>query len=32
MLRTEEMRKRNRHIASLCSHFEPVMYEVIQSY
>lgn len=32
MLRTEEMRKRNRHIASLCSHFEPVMYEVIQAY
>lgn len=28
MLRTEEMRKRNREIASLCSRFEPVMYEV----
>ena len=28
MLRTDEMRKRNREIASLCSRFEPVMYEV----
>jgi heme-degrading monooxygenase HmoA len=28
MLRSEEMRRRNRHIASLCSRFEPVMYEV----
>lgn len=29
MLRTDEMRRRNRHIASLCSRFEPVMYDVI---
>lgn len=29
MLRTDEMRKRNREIASLCSRFEPVMYEVV---
>ena len=28
MLRTDEMRKRNREIAQLCSRFEPVMYEV----
>jgi len=28
MLRTEEMRRRNREIAALCSRFEPVMYEV----
>ena len=28
MLRSEEMRLRNRHIASLCSRFEPVMYDV----
>lgn len=29
MLRTAEMRERNRHIATLCSRFEPVMYEVM---
>ncbi|KPQ07333.1 MAG: Antibiotic biosynthesis monooxygenase [Rhodobacteraceae bacterium HLUCCA12] len=28
MLRTPEMRARNRDIAALCSRFEPVMYEV----
>ena len=28
MLRTPEMRERNRKIAALCSRFEPVMYEV----
>ncbi len=28
MLRTEEMRGRNREIAGLCTRFEPVMYEV----
>lgn len=28
MLRTQEMRERNRRIAALCSRFEPVMYEV----
>ena len=29
MLRTPEMRERNRRIALLCSRFEPVMYAVI---
>ncbi|WP_372841869.1 antibiotic biosynthesis monooxygenase [Phaeovulum sp.] len=29
MLRTPEMRERNRHIATLCRAFEPVMYEVM---
>ena len=28
MLRTEEMRRRNRRINELCKSFEPVMYEV----
>lgn len=28
MLRTEEMRARNRRFSALCSRFEPVMYEV----
>ncbi|MBI1218482.1 MAG: antibiotic biosynthesis monooxygenase [Rhodobacteraceae bacterium] len=28
MLRSPEMRERNRRIAALCSRFEPVMYEV----
>ncbi|AML51397.1 MULTISPECIES: antibiotic biosynthesis monooxygenase family protein [Falsihalocynthiibacter] len=28
MLRTEEMRARNRAISDLCKSFEPVMYEV----
>ena len=28
MLRTAEMRERNRHIQTLCRSFEPVMYEV----
>lgn len=28
MLRTEEMRARNRRFAELCRSFEPVMYEV----
>ena len=28
MLRSDEMRKRNREIAALSSRFEPVMYEV----
>ena len=32
MLRTPEMRERNRVIAGLCSRFEPVMYEVIGAY
>lgn len=29
MLRTAEMRARNKDIASLCRSFEPVMYEVV---
>lgn len=28
MLRTPEMRERNRVIAGMCSRFEPVMYEI----
>ncbi len=32
MLRTPEMRERNRHISSLCRGFEPVMYEVVDVY
>ncbi len=28
MLRTEEMRRRNRKISGMCKSFEPVMYEV----
>ena len=28
MLRTPEMRERNREIAAMCARFEPVMYEV----
>jgi len=32
MLRTDEMRQRNREIAQLCSRFEPVMYEVAGVY
>jgi quinol monooxygenase YgiN len=28
MLRSDEMRQRNREIAALCTRFEPVMYEV----
>lgn len=31
-LRSPEMRERNRVIASLCSRFEPVMYEVIEAF
>lgn len=32
MLRSEEMRERNRRINQLCRSFEPVMYDVMQSY
>lgn len=32
MLRTPEMRKRNKHIHDLCSRFEPVMYEVVAAF
>ena len=28
MLRSDEMRRRNREISAMCSRFEPVMYEV----
>lgn len=28
MLRTDEMRRRNREIAELCTRFEPVLYDV----
>lgn len=31
MLRTDEMRARNRDINALCKSFEPVMYEVVQT-
>jgi quinol monooxygenase YgiN len=32
MLRTDQMRTRNRRIAALCKSFEPVMYEVVESF
>jgi len=32
MLRTDEMRKRNRKIAALCKGFEPVMYDVFETF
>lgn len=32
MLRTPEMRERNRRLSQLCSRFEPVMYEVIAAF
>ncbi|MEZ5687119.1 MAG: antibiotic biosynthesis monooxygenase [Paracoccaceae bacterium] len=32
MLRTPEMIERNRHIATLCRGFEPVMYEVMADF
>ena len=32
MLRSDEMRSRNREIAALCTRFEPVMYEVAAVY
>lgn len=32
MLRTPEMRERNRHIHTLCKAFEPVMYEVAATF
>ena len=32
MLRTPEMRERNRHIGTLCKSFEPVMYDVVESF
>ncbi|GAA6182552.1 MULTISPECIES: antibiotic biosynthesis monooxygenase family protein [unclassified Shimia] len=32
MLRTEEMRERNRKIHQLCRSFEPVMYDVVMAF
>lgn len=32
MLRSDEMRVRNRRIAALCKSFEPVMYDVVGGY
>ncbi len=32
MLRSPEMRERNRAIAALCKSFEPVMYEVVADF
>lgn len=32
MLRTPEMRERNRKISQLCTRFEPVMYDVVESF
>lgn len=32
MLRSDEMRARNRRLNELCRSFEPVMYEVVESY
>ena len=32
MLRTDEMRTRNRNIGSMCRSFEPVMYEVAEAF
>ena len=32
MLRTSEMRERNRKIAELCKNFEPVMYDVVEAF
>lgn len=32
MLRSEEMRRRNREISAICKSFEPVMYEVVETY
>ncbi len=32
MLRTAEMRERNRRMNALCKSFEPVMYDVVESF
>ena len=32
MLRTDEMRARNRAIAEMCKSFEPVMYDVVEAF
>ena len=32
MLRSDEMRRRNRKISALCTRFEPVLYDVVESF
>ena len=32
MLRSDEMRRRNREISALCKSFEPVMYDVTETF
>ncbi len=32
MLRSDEMRQRNRRFAALCTRFEPVMYDVVATF
>jgi quinol monooxygenase YgiN len=32
MLRSDEMRRRNRAISALCTRFEPVLYDVVESF
>lgn len=32
MLRSDEMRQRNREIGTLCKSFEPVMYDVVETF
>ncbi|WP_346897719.1 antibiotic biosynthesis monooxygenase [uncultured Roseibium sp.] len=32
MLRSDEMRERNRRLSALCKSFEPVMYDVVASF
>lgn len=32
MLRSDEMRTRNRRISALCTRFEPVLYDVVESF
>lgn len=32
MLRTEEMRERNRRISALCRSFEPVLYDIVAEF
>ena len=32
MLRSDEMRRRNREISAMCKSFEPVMYDVVKSF
>ncbi len=32
MLRSSEMRERNRVINAMCRHFEPVMYDVVETW